>query len=78
MSKIAKVTTVVGGIVILSEIFGIMGEAQAFAGLHHRSPDAVDETLEILENPEKHGVTNPYKKLKSKAVVHVAKTLMQV
>ena len=78
MNTIAKVAAVVGGIVVLSEVLGIIGEAQVFAALHHKSPDVVDETIEILENPEEYGTTNPYRKLKSKAIAHVAKTLIEV
>ena len=78
MKAVIKVASVVGGVVILSEIFGMVGEAQAFSAMHHRVPDEVGKTIKLLENPEEMGVTNPYKKLKAKIIADMTKTMIDV
>lgn len=50
--KLLKGLGIATGVIVFSEICGIMGEVQAFSGMHKFYPKETDNILEVLVDPE--------------------------
>lgn len=76
-NKFVKGLKITGGLFILSEFFGAIGEIQALHAMHGIFPDEVDGAIDLLKNPKKYGVTvaNKYDYLKTRFIGKMAELL---
>lgn len=76
--KLLKGLGIIGGLFVISEVFGIVGEAQAFAAMESKYPDEVEDMLDVLDDDDTYaGVKNPYTKFKAKTVSSFARSLIE-
>lgn len=73
VKKIAKVAAIVGGISVLSEVSGIIGESQALYAMSGRYPDEVDKMFDEFDEVSKMNEyggrkVRPFNRFKAKAV----------
>ena len=77
MKKATKIISIIGGLFVFSEIFGIIGEAQALCGMRSLYPDETDALLILCKKPEELDIKNPYTIFKCKAVAKLTELLCE-
>ena len=77
MKKATKIISIIGGLVVFSEIFGIVGEAQALFSMRSLYPDETDAVLRLCKKPEELDIKNPYTIFKCKAVAKLTEILRE-
>lgn len=76
MKNLTKMILAAGGFFVFSEVCGIIGEAQAFAAIHNKYPEAVEDFLDIMGRAKEFGV-GPYAAFKNRAVKHSTEVLIK-
>lgn len=75
MKGIAKVAAIIGFAFAYTELIATAGEVQALTAMKMKFPDEVDQFMNAAANPEEHGITNPYTKLKLKTMSALVKEM---
>lgn len=69
MKKLTKIVATVGGIFVLSEVFSMVGQGQAFAAMHAVYPEETDEILIGLKDCCEKGYGSKYRRAKVRAMI---------
>lgn len=75
-AKLIKALKIGGGLFVLSEFFGTLGEVQALGAMHILYPDEVEGIVDGLKNAEDYS-KNPYKILKCKIIGHITQASIE-
>lgn len=77
MKKLTKIVAAVGGIFVLSEVFSMVGQGQAFAAMHGIYPEETDEILTGLKDCCEKGRGSKYRRAKVRAMIDFAEWLIE-
>ena len=80
MKKATKILCGVAGILVLMEVTGTLGEAQALWAMSDLEPEATERTLNVLEDKDRHKSMNigPYASAKCRFISRFTKALISI
>lgn len=77
LKKILKTAGIAGGVLAFSEICGVLGEAQAFAGMYKAYPEETQKFIDAMDDPEITEDLSTFRKAKLKVLKKVTEVYIE-